>query len=173
MTTQPSPEPEVSSAEPGLLHTIGVWGGLVVGGIGAGSGLVWLLAPGAALPQFVGFMTLPLVFGFGLKAWYAAVAAAGTKRLIGTVLDVLLRRRDFAEAAHANFADWRGRVPGTGVFLPIGLGAGFLAGVLTWLPHGSAGFQICVGAWIVLAGGYALFMRWLARTGRLPLPESA
>jgi hypothetical protein len=132
-----------------------------------------LLAPEAALAQFVGFMTLPLVFGLGLKAWYAVVAAVGTKRLIGAAIDVLFRRRDFTEAAHASFADWRGRMPGTGVFLPIGLGAGFLAGVLTWLPYGSAGFPVCLGAWLALAGGYALLMRWLARTGRLPMPESA
>ena len=159
-------------SEPGPLYTMAVWGGLLFGGAGVGSGLVALVAPASDMAAFVGFITLPLVFGFGMKAWYAAATAAMGKRLVGTFFDVVLRRRDLREAAQANFADLEGNIPGTGAFVFFGCLGGIVAGALTWIGS-DVGLGLAFGSWLVLSGGYGYLVRWLARSGRLPLPDQA
>ena len=157
--------------EPGPLYAIGVWAGLILGGIGAGSGLAWLVAPGSDFALFVGLATLPVLFGLSLKAWMAAASAVVTKRFFGAAIATLLGRKDFATAVQDSVRDLEGRMPGTGVFLPFGLAGGLVAGALTALADTSIGLGACLGGWLALAVGYALLMRWLARTGRLPMPE--
>ena len=162
------------SGEPGFLRVLLVWGGNLFGGMGVGAGVNALLAPGSDWGWAVGAFALPLVFGIGMKMWYAAAAGAMANRLMGALLASLRRRSDFREEAKARLADLQGQpIPGTGAFVLVGLLIGPLAGLLTAFAGTAAGILTTLPVWAAMGLAYGLFLRWLARSGHLPLPDEA
>jgi len=158
--------------EPGFLQGLLAWGGNILGGIRAGLGLNWWLAPGSDWAAAVGLFALPLIFGVGMQMWTAAMAGVAMKRLTGTLWGMFRRGTDFRTEAQAQFADLRGRpIPGTGAFLWVGLLIGPLAGLLTAFTA-TAGFLTVLAVWSAAGIGYGMFLRWLAGTGRLPPPDA-
>lgn len=160
--------------EPGFLFTLGVWGGNLFGGAAAGILLNRALAPGSDWALAVGAFALPLIFGFGVKMWYAAMVGAVTKRLAGALLRALWRRSDLRDEARAQLSGLQGTgMPGTNAFLAVGMAVGPLAGLLTALGPTTAGALAVILLWTAIGVAYGVFLRWLARTGRLPPPDAA
>lgn len=154
-----------------LLHSLLLWGGLLFGGVFAGMGLAEWLAPGSDWAQFVGFMTLPLIFGAGMSAWRAFAGSLIFSRLIRALFK-MARGQDFEQAAKESFRDLEGKpIPGTHVFVPISLMISLIAGLLIALSPETVGFFQVVGVMVAAGLGYGLLLRWLARTGRLPMPD--
>jgi hypothetical protein len=160
--------------EPGFLMTLAAWGGNVVGGAALGWAVNTALASGSDWALAIGVLALPLIFGFGMKMWYAALAGAVTKRLAGAFLRALWHRSDIREEARAQLSGLReGGMPGTNAFLAVGLVVGPLAGLLTAIGPTTAGALTVILVWAAIGVAYGVFLRWLARTGRLPPPDEA
>lgn len=160
--------------EPGFLTALASWGGGILGGAAIGAALNRLLAPGSDWALAIGIFALPLIFVIGMKMWYAALAGLVFNRLAGAFWSALWRRTGFREEAQARFADLRGGpIPGTGCFLLVALAIGPLAGLLTALGPVTSGAVAILAAWTGLAFVYGAVLRWLARSGRLPPPDTA
>lgn len=158
--------------QPGALRTLATWGGLLFGGMGAGWLLSNYLAPESDWAQVIGFMTLPLCFGAGMKSWYGVVSATLFSRLLNAGFKAL-RGKDFKQSVMENMEEFRGRMPGTYVFVPVCLLISAIAGFLMALSPSAIGFVEVFGAMVLSGLAFGLLLRWMARTGRLPLPDQA
>lgn len=158
--------------EPGTLRTLATWGSLLFGGMAVGWLLAGYLAPESDWAQAIGFMTLPLCFGIAMKSWYGAASATLFSRLLNAVFKAL-RGKDFKQSVMENMEAFRGRMPGTYVFVPVCLVISAIAGFLMALSPTAIGFFEVFGAMTLTGLAFGLLLRWLARTGRLPLPDQA
>jgi hypothetical protein len=112
-------------------------------------------------------MAFVLAFVGGLLLWFGI----GLVAVVGNALYRVLRgswhwRRRSASATQ--FVP-----PGYGAFLPLGLGFGFLAGVIAGLVPQSPSFWLACSAHVTAGAVYGGALRALARHGYLPFPEPA
>lgn len=144
------------------------------GGALAGVALAWLLAPGSAVAQFVGFMMLPLVLGSGFKLWEARVVSYLTKRfgwgLVKFLWQALVRRRrpDAAEImpTREDMEELARRmVRGMSAFTHMGLAVGAVAAPIAGLA--SNRFLVTTVAFFVAAVAFGRLCTRLARAGYL------
>jgi hypothetical protein len=148
------------------------------GGALAGVGLAWLLAPGSAVAQFVGFMMLPLVLGFGFQLWEARVVSYLTKRfgwgLVKFLWQALVhRRRPDAAQLMPTREDAeelaRRMVRGMSAFTHMGLAVGAVAAPIAGLA--SQRFLVTTVLFFVAAVAFGRLCTRLAR-GRYLQPPS-
>jgi hypothetical protein len=148
------------------------------GGALAGVGLAWLLAPGSAVAQFVGFMMLPLVLGFGFKLWEARVVSYLTKRfgwgLVKFLWQALVhRRRPDAAGLLPTREDAeelaRRMVRGMSAFTHMGVAVGAVAAPIAGLV--SSHFLVTTALFFVAAVAFGRVCTRLARGGYLQPPE--
>jgi hypothetical protein len=148
------------------------------GGALAGLALAWVLAPGSAVAQFVGFMTLPLILGFGFKLWEARVVSYLTRRfgwgLLKFLWQALVNRRrpdvvqlmptreDAEELA-------RRLVRGMSAFTHTGLAVGAIAAPIAGLA--SNRFLLTTVVFFVAAVVFGRICTRLARGGYLQPPS--
>lgn len=164
----------MQKSEPSAWGTLAAWAGNLFGGMAAGLALSWYLAPGSGWAQAVGLLAFPLIFALGMKLWTAALAGAALGRLFTAGWKAFRRRADFETEALAQFAELRGGpLPGTNGFLGVALLVGLIAGVLTLAAPTRLDAPAVLGLWLACGLGYGIFLRWLARSGRLPPPDSA
>lgn len=144
------------------------------GGGLAGLALARLLAPGSAVAQFVGFMMLPLVLGFGFKLWEARVVSYLTRRfgwgllkflwqgLVNRrrpdVVQLMPTREDAEELA-------RRMVRGMSAFTHTGLIVGAIAAPIAGLA--SNRFLLTTVIFFVTAASFGRLCTRLARGGYL------
>jgi hypothetical protein len=148
------------------------------GGAVAGVGLAWLLAPGSAVAQFVGFMMLPLVLGFGFKLWEARVVSYLTRRFGWGLLKFLWqalvnRRRPDAAELMPTRGDAeelaRRMVRGMSAFTHMGLAVGAVAAPIAGLA--SNRFLVTTVLFFVAAAAFGRLCTRLARGGYLTPPS--
>jgi hypothetical protein len=137
------------------------------GGPALGTLVAHSVAPGSELVQIVSPMAFVLAFVGGLLLWFGI----GLVAVVGNALYRVLRggwhwRRRSASATQ--FVP-----PGYGAFLPLGLGFGFLAGVIAGLVPQSSSFWLACSAHVIAGAVYGGALRALARHGYLPFPEPA
>jgi hypothetical protein len=147
------------------------------GGALAGVGLAWLFAPGSAVAQFVGFMMLPLVLGFGFKLWEARVVSYLTKRfgwgLVKFLWQALVhRRRPDAAGLLPTREDAeelaRRMLRGMSAFTHMGAAVGAVAAPIAGLA--SSRFLVTTVIFFVAAVSFGRLCTRLARGGYLQPP---
>ena len=158
--------------EPSALRIITTWGGLLFGGGAVGWLLADTLVPASDWARVIGCMALPLSFGVALKSWYGVVSATMISRLLNAVFKAF-RGKDFKQSVMENMEEFRGRMPGTYVFVPVCLFISAIAGFLMALSPTAFGVLEVFGAMSLVGLAFGLLLRWLALTGRLPLPDQA
>jgi hypothetical protein len=152
--------------------------GTTFGGALTGLALAWLLAPGSAVAQFVGFMMLPLVLGFGFKLWEARVVSYLTRRfgwgllkflwqsLVNRrrpdVVQLMPTREDAEELA-------RRMVHGMSAFTHAGLTVGAISAPIAGL--GSNRFLLTTVIFFATAAAFGRLCTRLARGGYLQPPS--
>ena len=157
---------------------VGTLAATAFGGALAGLAMAWLLAPGSAVAQFVGFMMLPLVLGSGFMLWEARVVSYLTRRfgwgLVKFLWQSLVNRRrpdvvqlmptreDAEELA-------RRMVRGMSAFSHTGLAVGAVAAPLAGLA--SNRFLVTTVLFFAAAAAFGRLCTRLARRGYLPPPS--
>lgn len=172
---------QVAFAIPPRRSTAAVVGALVAtafGGALAGLALAWLLAPGSAVAQFVGFMMLPLVLGSGFSLWEARVVSYLTRRfgwgLLKFLWQSLVNRRrpdDVQLMPTREDAEELARrmVRGMSAFSHTGLAVGAVAAPLAGLA--SNRFLVTTVVFFVTAVAFGRVCTRLARSGYLQPPS--
>ncbi len=172
---------QITYAVPPQRSTTAIIGALVATAFGgglAGLAMAWLLAPGSAVAQFVGFMMLPLVLGFGFKLWEARVVSYLTRRfgwgllkflwqgLVNRrrpdVVELMPTREDAEELA-------RRMVRGMSAFSHTGLAVGAVAAPLAGLA--SNRFLVTTVVFFLAAAAFGRLCTRLARSGYLQPPS--
>lgn len=148
------------------------------GGAGAGLALAWILAPGSAIAQFVGFIMLPLVLGFGFKLWEARVVSYLARRfgwgLVKVLWQILVNRRR-PDVAHLmptrEDAEQLGHLMlrGMSAFTHMGLAVGIVAAPLAGL--GADRFFLTTVVFFLASAGFGRLCTQLARNGYLQPPS--
>jgi hypothetical protein len=153
--------------------------GMFFGGGAAGSALTLVLARDSVLAPFVGFLTLPLVFGLGYQMWQARIASLVARRLVKGLIAALwhglIHRRTPhvatiiptpEEAALLLQRIIQAASAFTYAGMLVGIGAGLLVGVAT-----NARFVVALVAFVLVSTAYGRALTKLARSGYLPAPE--
>jgi hypothetical protein len=152
--------------------------GTAFGGAGAGLAMAWVLAPGSAVAQFVGFLALPLVLGFGYQLWQARVMAFFMKRLGWGFLAAIwqapvLRRRPTVEGLLPTREDAAALVQqmlrAMSAFAHAGLGVGAVASPI--FGAASDSFLAATLLFFAACAGFGRLCLHLARRGYLRPPE--
>ncbi|HVR42942.1 MAG TPA: hypothetical protein VMS56_05795 [Thermoanaerobaculia bacterium] len=151
---------------------------LLFGGMALGQWLAGRAAPGSILADLIGFLTFPLCLGIGMTLWYQIAFAVVWTRLLRALVRAARgtgdRERAFREAVVAELRDLpREAPPGTWVFVPVSLGISLVAGALVGLAPAAESFIMPVILFGTYGLAYGVLLRWLAVTGRLPIPEDA
>ena len=156
----------------GVVFLIGI---LVVGGIGVGTFLAKMLAPGSLFALIIGFAMLPLCFVLGFATWYSIASALVWNQLVKAFRHAL-KGQDFSEAVTESMndlpLDGKG-LPGTYVFIPVSLIISLVAGILIGTTPASVGLVNAIVVMTVVGASYGVLLRYLARGCYLPIPDEA
>jgi hypothetical protein len=147
---------------------------IVLGAVVVGAMLALLSAPGSGAALAVCAITMPLAFGIGLTAWRSLLgvwlaAVLGRSMLRSRGSEERFREetiRAFGSIREAGIAT----LPFTWVFVPVGVAVGSVGALALLLV--TAGSALPTAMLLALsASAFGVYLRQLARTGRLPLPQ--
>lgn len=148
---------------PSSIPILAAFLGLFLGGAAIGLVLASAMAPNSWLAEVVSFFALPIVFAAGLQAWYGLALFSLIPRLLGW-------RGAGALAASSELRATP--LPGSLVFVPIGSGAGGIAGLVVGLASSSHSVWLVARVYWLVGTVYGLVAWQLARRGFLLPPES-
>lgn len=137
------------------------------GGPALGAFVAHWSAPGSELAQVVSPLAFALAFAGGLMLWFGIGALSVVHGALRRGLRGRGNRRRPSRPATQRIP------PGYGVFLPVALGLGLLAGVIGGLVPQAASFWLSCAAHLAAGAAYGSALRALARHGYLPFPEPA